>query len=621
MIAMKVFVALALSLLCLSSVSASSARSVIYNRDVIPKGWSRLYEANGNEELEFTMVFRAETDLSDLFWATSDPQNDNYQNYLTYDELTDLVRLNEADRDSVLSALRQHNINEDAITLDAGDSLRIKATVRQLASFFNTKFYHFVHNSGARTIRQLGEYSVPSDIKNHIRAIFGVHTFPTVQQRLDMKARRKLQQAQANVQRASIQREDASTPVYVPQSMTALYGMPALTPGSNMSVTAAVIEFVDETFSPDDLTTFGKKVNIQVGQPSHIVGNNTEAPEGTEAALDIQWIAGVNPALDAWFWLESDPNVWIYTFTQDWLAAKEVPQIFSMSYGLPEIDQCAYFNPSDCNGLSYADYITLVDTQFQKMGLMGVSAIVCSQDRGVYASAADPAPFTPEYPGSSAYVLSVGATEMTNPKFALDNPPPACSAISGGACVSGGVEAAVSYDIAGYLSGGGFSNVDAQPSYQADAVKAYLNSGVKLPPASVYNATSRGCPDLAAIGTNGYIYTGGDQLVGGTSMSTPIIAAIVGLLQADYMAINNKPLGFLNQLLYQSVAADPSLMTDITIGDNCQTTKCAGTQDGFSATKGWDPVTGLGSVNVPAWRKFIVGFAKEQLRKQSKLRK
>jgi len=619
MLSINAFVALVLSLLCLSTVSASSARSVIYNRDVVPKGWSRLHEAKGFEELEFTIVFKQETDLTDLFWSVSTPSSDNYQNYLSYDEIKDFVRLNDVDREAVMQVLREHNINEDAITLDAGDSLRIKAPVRRLASLFKTRFYHFVHATGARTIKQLGEYSVPSHIKPHVRMILGVHTFPTVQQRVEMKAARKLHASQDAVRRASQLREDAVVPVYVPQSMTALYGMPVLVPGSNKSITATVVEFVDETFSPDDLNTFAKNVNIQVAQPSHIIGNNTEAPEGIEAALDVQWLNSVNNALDPWFWLESDPNVWLYTFTQDFLSAKEVPQIFSMSYGLPEIMQCSAFSPSDCNGLSYNDYITLVDTQFQKMGLMGVSAVVCSQDRGVYALGADPSPFTPEYPGSSGYVTSVGATETSQSVYKLENPPPACSATQGWQCVSGGQEQAVSYEIAGYLSGGGFSNVDARPDYQKAAVDGYLNrSGVKLPPSSVYNATSRGCPDLAAIGTNGYIYVGSDTLVGGTSMSTPIIAAIVGLLQADYMAIANKPLGFLNPLIYEAAASNPELFTDITIGDNCQTAKCAGVQDGFQTAKGWDPVTGLGSPVVPAWRKYITAHAQKQVQKKTK---
>ena len=50
--------------------------------------------------------------------------------------------------------------------------------------------------------------------------------------------------------------------------------------------------------------------------------------------------------------------------------------------------------------------------------------------------------------------------------------------------------------------GVGFSLVEAQPSYQAAAVQAYLASGVALPPATKFNAKGRGYPDVSAIGQN-----------------------------------------------------------------------------------------------------------------------
>ena len=141
-----------------------------------------------------------------------------------------------------------------------------------------------------------------------------------------------------------------------------------------------------------------------------------------------------------------------------------------------------------------------------------------------------------------------------------------------------------------YLSGGGFSDVDSAPSYQQDAIQGYFNSGVTLPDASVWNRTGRGFPDVSAIGMNGYIIQSGyAELVSGTSMSTPIVAAIIALVQADYYTVTNSTLGFLNPLLYKGQAAGAGLLKDITVGDNCRTAKCA-TQDGFSTAKGWDPV-------------------------------
>ncbi len=50
-----------------------------------------------------------------------------------------------------------------------------------------------------------------------------------------------------------------------------------------------------------------------------------------------------------------------------------------------------------------------------------------------------------------------------------------------------------------YCSGGGFSNVFTQPSYQAAAVANFLNTSQNLPAKHLYNTTgSRAYPDVSA---------------------------------------------------------------------------------------------------------------------------
>lgn len=73
-------------------------------------------------------------------------------------------------------------------------------------------------------------------------------------------------------------------------------------------------------------------------------------------------------------------------------------------------------------------------------------------------------------------------------------------------------------------------------------------------------------------------------------MSTPIIAAIFALIQAEYSALTGgKQLGFLNPLLYQAQREAPEVYTDITVGDNCRTSACKNPNgvDGFLTAKGW----------------------------------
>lgn len=49
--------------------------------------------------------------------------------------------------------------------------------------------------------------------------------------------------------------------------------------------------------------------------------------------------------------------------------------------------------------------------------------------------------------------------------------------------------------------------------------------------------------------------------------------------------------------------------TDVTVGDNkCTEDGCKPECQGFVATKGWDPVTGLGTPNYAAMKKYVLSL-------------
>jgi subtilase family serine protease len=134
-------------------------------------------------------------------------------------------------------------------------------------------------------------------------------------------------------------------------------------------------------------------------------------------------------------------------------------------------------------------------------------------------------------------------------------------------------------------SGGGFSSFFAMPAYQ------------KLLPASTQAAFKgrRGVPDVAAAAdpaTNlAFYFQGTWETVGGTSASAPMWAALTAI--ANQMA--GHPLGFLNPGLYK-IAASASYSRDfhdITFGNN--SVQRSVDVPGYSAQKGWDAITGLGS--------------------------
>jgi subtilase family serine protease len=186
-----------------------------------------------------------------------------------------------------------------------------------------------------------------------------------------------------------------------------------------------------------------------------------------------------------------------------------------------------------------------------------------------------------QWPASDPLVTGVGGTYLcTDPVTGTGvdstDPPAKCKA-------NPGVR-----EIGWTDAGGGFSHVFATPSYQDT-----------LPAGSTSIGGMRGVPDIAfqASGTTGpLVYdtgasAGGWFIVGGTSCSAPQWAGLVAI--ADQIAHHG--LGQINPTLY-NLAAGPNYATDfydVTTGKN-QTNPSI---QGYPATTGWDPVTGLGTPN------------------------
>ena len=146
-------------------------------------------------------------------------------------------------------------------------------------------------------------------------------------------------------------------------------------------------------------------------------------------------------------------------------------------------------------------------------------------------------------------------------------------------------------------SGGGFSIYYPQPSYQTEAVNAYFLSANEAgtTPNIGFNAKGRGYPDIAFAGLNYAVVLGQSfYKISGTSASAPAIAGMFSNINAARMAIGKGSVGFIHPALYMNAA---SFVNDITSGDNhCAANgKCC--QQGFWAGVGWDPITGLGSLN------------------------
>jgi hypothetical protein len=217
--------------------------------------------------------------------------------------------------------------------------------------------------------------------------------------------------------------------------------------------------------------------------------------------------------------------------------------------------------------------------------------------------------FQPSYPATSAWITAVGATQLPP-----DEPLPYAADLQLEWITE---DVAGLTSLAGFTSGGGFSNMISQPKWQAAAVQAYLGatSPSDLPPHDAWNASGRAFPDIAWNGHNELIFAGATAPrpgnVGGTSASSPSLLGLVSTLNAELSARGASTVGHLAPLLYHLHSAraggnhENAVFRDVIRGDiRCTEKECR--KWGFSAAAGWDPASGLGTLRADAFLKAAI---------------
>jgi len=247
------------------------------------------------------------------------------------------------------------------------------------------------------------------------------------------------------------------------------------------------------------------------------------------------------------------------------------PLVVSTSYGQDEASATVSYAVRQC-------------TEYAKLGLLGTTILYSTGDDGVAGDGgvclnstgqpvANGTMFNPDFPVTCPFVTAVGATQV-NPGSTVFEPEGACEQV--------------------IFSGGGFSNIFAMPEYQKSAVTSFLKNHPPPFTSAQFNNSglSRGFPDLAANGANYVIGIDGEfSLVFGTSCSSPVTGSFITMVNDARLAAGKSPVGFINPAIYSDQFRDA--FNDITMGGNqgCNT-------PGFTATEGWDPVTGVGTPNV-----------------------
>jgi tripeptidyl-peptidase-1 len=373
-----------------------------------------------------------------------------------------------------------------------------------------------------------------------------------------------------------------------PSTLFTTYNIPSQAV-ANAGATSGLFE-AGQYFVPLDIQEFQANFSIIANPVANVVGNNdptqcSNINNCAEAELDIQYLLAMAQSSQLTFW---SINPQSQTPFLDWImmvsAMSSPPSVHSISYG-------------EVESQGDAGVMKRFNAEVMKLGAQGVSVMVASGDDGVanFPARTDPTQcgFQPSYPANDPYVTSVGATQGPESGSAEI----ACTSAAGG----------------GITTGGGFAINFAASDWQKSAIQTYLSTAPNVPPQTDFNAAGRGYPDVALLGHAYNIIVGSNMYqVDGTSASSPVFAGIIAQINGARLAAGKKTLGFLNQAIYQLAASTPAAFNDITSGENnC----CAGQQGsqtccplGFTAAPGWDPLTGWGSINYPAFSAAFIAL-------------
>ena len=512
-----------------------------------------------------------QTALEDLLARQQNPSSPDYRRWLTPEEYADRFGFSTADLARITTWLQAQGLTVTS-TARGRNAISLSGPVRQVERVFQTEIHRYRVN-GELHFANSTEPSLPAALSGMVMAVHGLHDF--------------------NPKTRAVKYSPAWTSgvtgnhFLVPDDIAAIYNVKPLY-NTGVDGTGQKIAIVGQTrINLSDIQQFRSAYNLPASDPQLVLVPGLPDPGFTtgdldEASLDIEWSGAVAPKAGIIYVYSADVTDALFYVIDNNLAP-----VVSMSYGLCEA------------AIGTADLTTL--RQYAKRGnLQGITWLAASGDNGGADCFGDTSGLGPtlavDAPASLPEVTGVGGTEFNEGSGTFWN----TTNSSNSASAVGYIPEMVWNDsVAGTpaAGGGGASAYFPKPDWQ---------TGPGVP-----NDSARDVPDIsfaASADHDGYLFfSGGSRgAVGGTSVSTPVFAGMMALLN-QYQVANGfqtaAGLGNINPQLYSMAQTVPGAFHDVTVGDNIvtpcapQVRNCTALPVGSKAGPGYDTASGLGSAN------------------------
>lgn len=517
--------------------------------------------------------------LSELLERQQDPASVEYHRWLTPEEFAGEFGATDADVAQALDWLQGFGFSIDGVARGR-TWINFSGTVGQVEEAFHTSIRLFevegrLHQSNAT------EIAMPARIARIAHGVVSLSDFHSRPLHVRVEPPRR-----ASGDPVPLYTGFPCTHCVAPADFATIYNAGPLY-AAGVTGEGVAIAIVSRTnIHPGDVPLFRSTFGLPANDPEIIINGRdpgvVNAGEEDEAELDAEWTGAVAPGAHIELVVSPDTPTsdGIYASAQ-YIVDNNLAPIINVSFGLCE----KQIQPNP------------FDSLWSQAAAQGQTVLVSAGDTGA-AGCESPGAKTATQGASVNGICSPSASTCVGGTEFADTVNPAAYWASSNNTTTRG--SALSYipeegwnengSACGALcaSGGGASMLYAKPPWQtgpgvpAENHRYVPDIAVETSTRVPYLAISNGSPALTAFG--------------GTSVSAPAFSGIMALLVAKM----GGRVGNVNPRLYQIGAAQfgaegPSVFHDSTSGNNS-----VPGASGFACGRGYDPVTGWGSVDIDA---------------------
>ncbi len=529
----------------------------------------------------FTRTADQEAALNTLLEQQQDPSSPNYHAWLTPEEFADRFGLDPADLDTVVTWLQSQGLTIDEIARSRSWVI-FSGTAGQMNTALHTRLHAYAVNGQMHYAAAI-EPSVPSAIGSIVSGFGSLHDF-----RMKPRVKSLKTHFTSNI---------TGNHFLVPNDVSTIYDIGTLY-NNGINGTGQKIAVMGQTnIVLSDITTFQSNSGLPSNPPTVILVPGSGNPgissnDLPEADLDLEWSSAIAPNATILYVNSGNGAFDSLQYAVD----RNLAPVISISYGDCEPN----FATSDLN------FLAALGKQANAQGMTIVApagdAGAADCDGDVSGRMVAQLGLAVDVPASLPYATGVGGTTLFDVKgnyWSTSNNGQNGSALSYIPEVPW--NDTLIFAAQGLVAGGGGrSSFFAKPSWQ-------IGPGVA-------KDGSRDVPDISLPASyyDGYLICSGGSCVNGfrasdstlfavsgTSAGTPVFAGVTALLNQRM----GTPQGNINTGLYALAQSSPGAFHDVTSGGNWMpclagSPNCSGGLLGYSAGKGYDMATGLGSIDV-----------------------